>query len=206
MARSNQEMFKGAELREFSTKQLWLTWLAEHFQQTDALWVKFAKKGSDCTSLTYEESREAAIAYGWIDGLINTWDNDWYLRRFTRRRPRSLWSQINRGIAEQLIQQKRMKPSGLVEVEAAKADGRWQAAYSAPSQIQTPDDLLGLLEQKKNTKAREFFGKLKRTDRYSFLFRLETARKPGTRLRWLDRIVLMLGNGDTFRSQVKKKK
>ena len=105
-------------------------WLEANHEQEEAIWVRFAKKASKKKTPTYEEARERAIAWGWIDGLINRWDDDYYVIRFSRRRKKSNWSRINRGIAEQLIKDGRMEEPGMAEVKAAKKDGRWAKAYA----------------------------------------------------------------------------
>ncbi len=123
---------KGLEIRRFETQAAFERWLEKNHALAEGLWVKFAKKGSSKTSLTYAQAREAAIIYGWIDGLKNRIDDDFYALRFTGRRAKSPWSKINRDIAEALIEQARMKPPGLAQVKAAQADGRWNPKAERP--------------------------------------------------------------------------
>jgi uncharacterized protein YdeI (YjbR/CyaY-like superfamily) len=182
----------------------WLSWLAKNHNQETGVWVKFAKKGSGETSLTYEEAREGAIIYGWIDGLINSYTEKAYLRKFTQRRAKSSWSKINREIVEQLIRSKKIKPAGLAQVEAAKQDGRWAAAYDSPSTIKTPPELLVLL--KKNKKAQKFFDSLSSANRYAFLYRIQTAKKPETRERHLKKTMEMLEAEKVYHPKLRKKK
>ena len=120
--------YKDLPMLAFKTPAAWLAWLADNHAEQSGVWIKFAKKASGLASVTYEEGREGAIIYGWIDGLKNRYDDRYYLIRFMPRRPRSKWSVINREIAEQLIKSKKMKAAGQGEVDAAKADGRWAAA------------------------------------------------------------------------------
>lgn len=119
------ELYKNLPIILFKTPDDWLDWLSKNHNQYQAIWVKLAKKNSDIPSITYEEAREGALIYGWIDGLTNKFDDSFYVIRFTPRRPKGNWSKINKTIVEELIRLKKMKPSGLIEVENAKADGRW---------------------------------------------------------------------------------
>ena len=198
---------KGLEVILFETKKQWLNWIKRNHGQTEGIWIKFAKKGSGFSSITYEQAREGAIVYGWIDGLLNSLSDDFYLRKFTPRRPKSSWSKINREIAEQLILENRIAPTGLAEVEAAKSDGRWEAAYDGQTLMEVPDDLTKLFRQ--NPNAKRFFDQLNRADRYSFLYRIQTARRPQTRQKHLNKTIEMLNNGEVYHrtksAPVKKK-
>ena len=120
---------KGLTVLVMRAPSRWHRWLEKHHGRDEGVWLKFAKKASPEKTISYEQAREAAICWGWIDGLINKWDEDYYVIRFTRRRRRSIWSKINVRIVEDLIARGLMQPPGMVEVEAAKADGRWDAAY-----------------------------------------------------------------------------
>ena len=152
----------------FASRGAWAAWLEEQHATSDGLWLKFAKKGSGVETVTYAEAVETALCYGWIDGQLRKFDVDYYLQRFTPRRPRSRWSKINRQRATELIERCEMKPAGLREGERAKADGRWDAAYDAPSTATVPDDLRRELE--KNEKAWEFFSELDARNRYAILY------------------------------------
>ena len=184
------EMHKDLPVYFFKDQILWLDWLTSNYQQTEAIWIKFGKKNSGIQSITYEEAREGAIIYGWIDGLKNGYDEQFYLIRFTARRPKSKWSKINREIAEDLIQQGRMMPSGQKEVDTAKADGRWDAAYDSPSNMQIPDDFQQALDA--NPKALAFFKTINKTNRYAFLYRIHDAKKPETRQKRIHQFIEML--------------
>lgn len=174
----------------------WVVWLKANGQQEDGVWVKLAKKGSGVESVTYEEAREGAIMYGWIDGLINAYDEKVYVTRFTPRRPKGLWSKINRTIAEQLIEEGKMTAAGLAAVEAARADGRWDAAYDSPSAMKIPKDFQVALE--KSPKAQAFFEGVNKANRYAILYRIHTAHKPETRATRITAIIKMLEAGNVF--------
>ena len=177
----------------FASRDAWAAWLEEQHAASDGLWLKFAKKGSGLDSVTYAEAVEVALCYGWIDGQARKFDEDYYLQRFTPRRARSRWSKINRQKATELIESGEMKPAGLREVERARADGRWDAAYDAPSTAQVPDDLLRELE--KNQPAREFFETLDGRNRYAILYQIQDAKRPETRARRIEKYVAMLSEG-----------
>ena len=174
----------------FATRDAWAAWLEEQHATSDGLWLKFAKKGSGLDSVTYAEAVEVALCYGWIDGQARKFDEDYYLQRFTPRRARSRWSKINRRKATELIESGEMKPAGLREVERARADGRWEAAYDAPSTATVPEDLRRELE--KNEKAREFFSELDGRNRYAILYQIQDAKRPETRARRIAKYVAML--------------
>jgi uncharacterized protein YdeI (YjbR/CyaY-like superfamily) len=174
----------------FPTREAWEAWLAEHHATSPGLWLAIAKKGAAAKTVSYAEAIEGALCYGWIDGQKGTLDDERWRQRFTPRRPRSKWSKINRDKAAELIAQGRMKPAGLREVDRAKADGRWDAAYAGQKTATVPDDLERAL--RKNSKAREFFSTLESANRYAILYRLQDAKKPETRARRLEKFVAML--------------
>lgn len=174
----------------FASPGAWEAWLEEHHASSSGLWLKIAKKASGIETVSYAEALDAALCYGWIDGQVNKFDEDYYLQRFTPRRPRSKWSQVNREKVTKLIERGRMKPAGLREIERAKADGRWDAAYEPPSKATVPDDLRTALE--KNDEAREFFETLNSANRYAILYQIQDARKPETRARRIEKFVAML--------------
>lgn len=178
----------------FSSEKAWEAWLAQQDMSSKGLWVKLAKKGSGLDSVTYAEAVEVALCYGWIDGQANRLDDDYYLQRFTPRRARSKWSKINRGRAEKLIASGAIKAAGLKEVERARADGRWDAAYDAPSTATIPDDLR--VELEKNDKVRSSFASLNATNRYAILHRIQDAKRPETRARRIEKFVAMLERGE----------
>jgi uncharacterized protein YdeI (YjbR/CyaY-like superfamily) len=190
------EIHKGLPIHLFANKEEWLDWLENNHADAAGIWIKLAKKGSGLTTVSYEEARDSGLRYGWIDGLINKWDNACYLTRFTPRKAKSVWSKINRGIVEDLIEQKLMHPAGMVHVEAAKADGRWDAAYAGQSTITVPEDFQSALE--KNPTAAHFFANLDGANRYAFLYRIHTAAKPETRAARIEKFIAMLNAGDVF--------
>jgi uncharacterized protein YdeI (YjbR/CyaY-like superfamily) len=156
-----------------------------------------AKKGTiDPTSLTYDEALEEALCHGWIDGQARSRDDATYLQRYTPRRPRSAWSQRNTKIVERLTAEGRMHPAGLAEVERAKADGRWDAAYAGSATIEVPADLAEAL--KAEPQALAMFETLNSRNRYAVLYRIETAKRPETRQRRVEKYVAMLARGETI--------
>jgi uncharacterized protein YdeI (YjbR/CyaY-like superfamily) len=180
----------------FESADAWEAWLAENHESVPGVRVKIAKKGSGVPSVAYPEVLDIAISYGWIDGVRNALDETYFLQRFTPRGPRSKWSKINREKAEQLIKSKQMKPAGLREVEKAKADGRWEAAYEGQRTMQVPPDLQAELEADPGMK--EFFEGLSSQNRYAILYRLHDAKKPETRARRLAQFVEMLKKRETI--------
>jgi uncharacterized protein YdeI (YjbR/CyaY-like superfamily) len=164
---------------EVADQDAWRDWLEANHASQDGVWLKFAKKGSGVGTVTYAEALEEALCFGWIDGQVRRHDERFYLQRFTPRRRRSKWSQINVEKAERLIADGRMHPAGTAQVEAAKGDGRWDAAYPAQSQAQVPEDLKRALEA--NPAANEFFATLTGSTRYAFLYRLHNVTDPGAR-------------------------
>jgi len=177
----------------FESRDAWEAWLAEHHASSPGLWVKFAKKGSGIATVSYSEALDVALCYGWIDGQKDKLDGDYWLQRFTPRRPRSKWSKINRDRVAALLAGGAMKPAGLREVERAKADGRWEAAYHGQRAATVPDDLRRELAS--NAAAREFFATLDSANRYAILYRLQEAKRPETRARRLKTFVAMLSEG-----------
>ena len=180
-------------IEAFASEAKWERWLAKNHESPDGIWVKFAKKGTGVPTVTYAEALRVALAYGWIDGQSKGFDETYYLQRFTPRRARSKWSKINRASAEAMIAAGEMKPSGLREVERAKADGRWDAAYDSPSTATVPDDLQAELDR--NPRAAEAFAGLNGSNRYAILYGIQDAKKPETRARRIAKFVAMLNEG-----------
>jgi uncharacterized protein YdeI (YjbR/CyaY-like superfamily) len=174
----------------FASRDAWGAWLEENHATSDGLWLKFARKGSGIETVSFAEALDVALCYGWIDSQAGAFDERYWLQRFTPRRPRSKWSKRNRARATKLIEEGRMKPSGLREVERARADGRWEAAYDAQSTATVPEDFRRELE--KNEEAREFFATLNSQNRYAILHRIQDARRPETRARRIEKYVAML--------------
>ena len=177
----------------FESREAFEQWLAQNHTTAEGIWLKFARKNSGIPSVNYEEAVLAALCYGWIDGQAKGLDDTHHLQKFTPRRARSKWSKINCGRAERLIAEGKMQPAGLAEVERAKADGRWEAAYDSPSNMEVPDDLRAALEQ--NEAARAFFEGLNSTNRYAILYQIHDAKRPETRARRIEKFVQMLAEG-----------
>jgi uncharacterized protein YdeI (YjbR/CyaY-like superfamily) len=168
----------------------WESWLAEHHADSAGVWLRIAKAGSGRASVSYSEAVDGALRWGWIDGRKGRLDDDHWLQRFTPRRARSRWSRINRERAAALIGEGRMAPPGLAEVERARTDGRWEAAYAGQRTAAVPDDLRAALEE--NDRAAAFFATLDAANRYAILYRIHDAKRPETRARRIERFVGML--------------
>jgi uncharacterized protein YdeI (YjbR/CyaY-like superfamily) len=170
-------------------------WLSEHHASARELFVRFYKKASGRPTVTYSEAVDVALCWGWIDGVVQRYDDASYLQRFTPRRPKSLWSQINRERVARLIAEKRMTAHGLVHVEAAKADGRWEAAYASPSAVKMPRELLDALER--DAKAKAAFDGLSLQNRYAIAHRIVTLKTAEGRAKRIAAFVAMLKRGET---------
>ncbi len=191
-----------AELQELVVPgaRAWREWLGEHHDDSPGVWLVLAKKGtSEPTSLGYEQALEEALCHGWIDGQVGRRDEATYRQRFTPRRRRSAWSQRNVAIAERLLAGGRMHVAGIEEVERAKADGRWEAAYAGSAGIEVPGDLVRALAAE--SKAQAMFERLSRRNRYAVLYRIATAKRPDTRARRIEQLVAMLARGETIYPQ-----
>jgi uncharacterized protein YdeI (YjbR/CyaY-like superfamily) len=178
----------------FASREACEAWLGEQHETSSGLWLKIAKKRAGIDSVSYAEAVEVALCYGWIDGQKDRFDDEHWLQRFTPRKAASRWSKINRDKAAQLIDRGEMKPAGLREVERAKADGRWDAAYAGQGTATVPDDLRQALEA--NDRARAFFATLDAANRYAILYRVQDAKKPETRARRIAKYVAMLAEHD----------
>ena len=168
----------------------------ENGPESNGIWLKFARKTSGIRSVVYAEALEVALSHGWIDGQTKRLDDHHYLQRFTPRRARSRWSKINRGKAEKLIAEGRMRPGGLAEVERARADGRWDEAYDSATTATVPDDFAEALAAR--PEALRFFESLGNTRRYSFLYRIRDAKRPETRAKRIVEYVELLAEGKTL--------
>jgi uncharacterized protein YdeI (YjbR/CyaY-like superfamily) len=180
------------EITEFQSAAALEDWLARHHASSGGFWLKLKKNASGEDVLTYAQALDVALCYGWIDGQKGKLDDAYWLQRFTPRSAHSKWSKINREKAAALIEQGRMAPLGLAEVERAKADGRWEAAYAGAKSATVPEDLAKALEA--NPAAAEFFKTLDSQNRYSILYRVQDAKKPETRARRIEKFVDMLAN------------
>jgi uncharacterized protein YdeI (YjbR/CyaY-like superfamily) len=186
----------GLPIIGFETKSEWERWLTENHGASNGLWLKIAKKDVDIDSVSYQDALEVALCYGWIDGQKQTFDDRYWLQRFTPRRPRSKWSRTNRDTATKLMENGQMQPAGLREVERAKADGRWEAAYDSQKTASIPEDFERALAS--NPLAREFFSTLNSANRYAILYRIQDAKKAETRARRIDTFIQMLNEGKTL--------
>jgi uncharacterized protein YdeI (YjbR/CyaY-like superfamily) len=180
---------------EFPDRKAWENWLETHHATSSGTWLKIARKATGIPTVTHAEALEDALCYGWIDGQRAPYDGTFFLQRFTPRRPRSKWSQVNRDKVTKLIEEGRMKPAGLAAVNAAKADGRWDAAYQPQSAAAIPEDFQRALDA--NPAAKEFFATLRGNRRYSFIYRILDAKRPETRSRRITEYVAMLAEGRT---------
>lgn len=179
---------------QFPSQRAWEAWLGKQPAIAPGVWLKLPKKGATTPSVTKPEAIEGALAHGWIDGQIRPLDEHWFLTHFIPRTARSKWSKINCAKAERLISEKRMRPGGLREVERAKADGRWKAAYASSRTATVPKDLQVALNA--NAKAKAFFAKIDRANRYAVLYRVGEAKKPETRAARIAKFVAMLARGE----------
>lgn len=186
--------YEGLPVLAFATKAAMARWMRTNHAKLDGIWIELAKKGSGVASPSYEEAREVAILYGWIDGLKHANDERTYRLRFTPRRARSRWSKINREIAEALIDAGQMQPAGLAQVEAAKADGRWAAAYDPPSKMVPHPAFMEALA--KSPKAKAFFATISAASRFAISFRVHDAKREETRARRIAQFVAMLERGE----------
>ncbi len=180
----------------FSTPSEFRQWLMRNHDTITEIWVGFYKKNSGKKGITYAEALDEALCFGWIDGLVNKFDDASYMQRFTPRRNKSVWSKINTSHIERLIREGKMMPSGLLAVDAAKKDGRWARAYNSPSAITVPDDFLKELAV--YAKADVFYKTLNKANVYAIAYRLANAKKPETRQKWIRKIIEMLEAGKKF--------
>jgi uncharacterized protein YdeI (YjbR/CyaY-like superfamily) len=183
-------------IAEFITAKAFETWLIKNHEVSTGLWLKLFKKDSGKKTITYAEALDVALCYGWIDAKKQAYDEQAWLQKFCPRKAKSMWSKINTGHVERLINAGRMKPAGFLAVEKAKADGRWAKAYQSPSNSSIPEDFLN--ELSKNKQAEAFFKSLNKTNIYPILFRLQTAKKEETREKRKKEIIAMLAKGEKF--------
>jgi uncharacterized protein YdeI (YjbR/CyaY-like superfamily) len=183
-------------LLSFEHAEAWSAWLAEHHAGAPGAWLRIAKAGSGATSVSYSEALDVALCYGWIDGQKGALDSTHWRQRFTPRGPRSRWSQVNRQRAEALIADGRMRPAGLAQVQAAQADGRWEAAYPGSRTATVPDDLRAALDAQPAAAA--FFATLNSQNRFAVLYRVHDAKRPATRAARIEKFVAMLARGETI--------
>jgi uncharacterized protein YdeI (YjbR/CyaY-like superfamily) len=185
--------------RQFDDAAAFDAFLGEYGASEPGVRLRIAKKGSEHTTITHSDAIDVALCHGWIDGIRNALDADFFLQTFTPRRPRSLWSKVNRLRVEALIEAGRMRPAGLAEIDLAKSDGRWEAAYDSQRTIEVQSDLAAALEA--NPEAKAFFATLSSQNRYAILFRLHNLKRAGTRARRIEEFVAMLARHETVHPQ-----
>lgn len=180
----------------FESPKAWARWLEANHDTPQGIWLRFFKKDSGIKTVSYAEALDEALCYGWIDGQVKKNDEKSWLQKFTPRRPKSMWSKRNTDHVARLTELGRMKPSGLQEVEAAKADGRWQKAYDSPGAMTVPEDFLQKLS--KNVKSMAFYTTLNKANLYAIAWHLQTAKKPETREKRMKMILEMMKKGERF--------
>jgi uncharacterized protein YdeI (YjbR/CyaY-like superfamily) len=180
----------------FESEKEWREWLSRHHTQTEGVWMKVAKKSAGVKSITIGDALDTALCYGWIDGQRRSYDDAFYLQKYTPRRPKSLWSKVNIAKVEALIAAGRMQEPGFAAIAAAKADGRWEAAYASQRTAETPPELETALAR--NPRAKAFYETLNKTNRYAIIWRLLTAKTDKTKQARLEKMIAMLEGGKTF--------
>lgn len=189
MAKSTLEL----PIIPFASQSDFEQWLEVNHATSTGLWLKIAKKESGHASVNYAQALDVALCFGWIDGQKNKFDAEYFLQKFTPRRARSMWSKINQEKVAVLIADGKMREAGLREIERAKADGRWAAAYESQSRITVPDDFQAVLNE--NPAAQLFFDQLNSVNRYAILFRITSAKKLDTRKQRIEKFIAMLNEG-----------
>jgi uncharacterized protein YdeI (YjbR/CyaY-like superfamily) len=190
---------KGEPILAFKTARDFEAYLADEPRASKGFWLKLSKASAPEATINKLEAIEVALCWGWIDGQLDKFDDCYFLVRMTPRRPRSRWSAKNRATAEQLLVQGRLQPPGLAEVEAAKSDGRWGAAYASQRKAEVPEDLAAALASHKT--AKRFFESLDRANRYAIIYRVNDAKRLETRARRIAQFVEMLARGETIHPQ-----
>jgi uncharacterized protein YdeI (YjbR/CyaY-like superfamily) len=188
-----------ARIRSFRGRAEFERWLATHHEREPEIWLRIFKKASGLATVTHAEALDVALCYGWIDGLRKSWDAESFLQRFTPRRPKSLWSQVNRQHVARLIAAKRMKPAGQRQVDLAMADGRWDAAYApirSASEASIPPDLRAAIAS--NPKALNTYRTLGKMNLFALAFRTNSMKTPAGRARKIAELVAMLARGETI--------
>ncbi|MDX2296690.1 MULTISPECIES: YdeI/OmpD-associated family protein [Streptomyces] len=182
------------EIVAFASAEAFEAWLGENHAVSPGIWLKLRKKGPGIVALDYAQALDVALCHGWIDGQKRSFDDRWWLQRFTPRTARSRWSKVNRDKVAVLIEQGRMRPAGQAEVDRAKADGRWEAAYDGSRTVTVPDDLAAALTAVPG--ASEFFERLDRRNRFAILYQIQDAKRAETRARRIEKFVAMLAKGE----------
>lgn len=190
-------------IRAFETSEAFAEWLSTHHDVETELYLRVYKKGSGTANITYAEALDVALCWGWIDGIKKSYDAQSFLQRFTPRKPKSIWSQNNQAHVARLIAEQRMTPHGLAQVEAAKADGRWAAAYAPSSTMRIPDELRRAIEA--SPKASATFATLNKQNLYALAFRLANVKTEAGRAKRIAGFVAMLERGETTHPNGKTK-
>ena len=195
---ADEELYQGQPIRFFATARDWEGWLDTQPEDAAGLWLKLAKKvrGGETPGIDYATALESALCFGWIDGQKRPYDDAFWLQRFTPRKARSKWSRINRDKASALVEAGRMRPGGQREVDRAKQDGRWDAAYGSQSTVTVPEDLRAALDS--DPRAAEFFATLDNANRFAVIYRVEEAKRAETRARRIEKFVAMLHTHETI--------
>lgn len=180
----------------FESPKAWREWLSKNYTLEEGLWLRMYKKASGVKTVTYAQALDEALCYGWIDGQMRSYDELSYIQKFTPRRSKSMWSKKNRDNVERLIAAGKMRQPGLDQINAAKTDGRWDAAYDAPSTMTVPPDFASALDR--SSKAKEFFATLNKSNTYAILWRIATAKKSETRTKRIQDCIKKLENEEKF--------
>jgi uncharacterized protein YdeI (YjbR/CyaY-like superfamily) len=189
-------LYKDQPILSFQNQEEWRSWLDQNHAITDGIWLRMYKKASGITKVNYDQALEEALCYGWIDGIVHKYDEVSYIQKFTPRRKQSMWSEINKNHIDRLTRLGKMHSSGIFEVERAKKDGRWDAAYASPSNTEIPEDFERAIS--KNKKAEEFWTTLSKTNKYAMIWQINTAKKEETRVRRIEKFIGMLERGEKF--------
>lgn len=191
---AKKELLEDKPILEFREQNAWTKWLEKNHDKSSGVWLRMAKKGSGLKSINHDQALDVALCYGWIDGQARSGGDTTWLQKFTPRTKRSIWSKKNRENVQRLIESGDMREAGLAEIDRAKKDGRWDAAYDSPKNIAIRDDLKAAFE--KNKRAKAFFEKLDSRNRYAILFRTHNAKKAETRAKRIKQFVEMLARGE----------
>lgn len=189
-----EETLADLPLLLFQSVREWEDWLDAHHAQPQGVWLKITKKGAPVSSVSYADALDSALCYGWIDAQKKSYDSTFWLQKFTPRRPKSVWSKVNTDKVMRLIESGKMTSAGLREVDAARRDGRWDAAYASQSNFAIPDDFQ--VELDRHPQAKEFFDTLNKVNRYAIYHRITTAKKLETRRARIDKFIAMLAQGE----------
>lgn len=182
--------------RSFRSSEELRAWMTKEHTRASSLLLRIYKKGSGVRSITYAEALDQALCFGWIDGQKLPFDAESWVQKFTPRRAKSNWSRLNVAHVDRLIRRGQMTPAGLREMESAKADGRWTAAYDSPANATLPPEFIE--ELARNADAKQFYATLNRANVYAIAYRLQTAKRPETKIKRIKLIIDMLARGEKF--------